>query len=95
MYLSTCLQSLRITYYVLRFYLISCIHPGSESAEQGLDGFIAIVHHEERRTGARVFVLSGAVGDDPLAFFEREVANISLDIIERNRDRSSGMTICV
>ena len=80
---------------LLRGERVTSIHPGGESAKQGLDSFIAIVHHEERRTGARVFVLSGAVGDDPLAFFEREVANISLDIIERNRDRSSGMTFCI
>jgi hypothetical protein len=36
----------------------------------------SVLQKEERRTGARVFILSGAVGDDPLIFFELNILNI-------------------
>jgi hypothetical protein len=36
----------------------------------------SILQKKERRTGARMFILSGAVGDDPLIFFELDVLNI-------------------
>ncbi len=34
---------------------------------------------DERRTGARVFVKSGTVGNDPFVFIERQIGRIRLD----------------
>ena len=80
---------------MLRFDLVSSIHPGCESTEECIHFYITILQKEERRTGARVFIWSGAVGDDPLIFFERKIANVILEIFQRNRDRAIGMTCCV
>ena len=80
---------------MLWFGWVSGIHPGGESAEECIHFYITILQKEERRTGARVFIWSGAVGDDPLIFFERKIANVILEIFQRNRDRAIGMTCCV
>ena len=74
---------------------VTRIHPRGESAEQGLYFFVTVIQEQERRTGARVFVLSGAVGDDPLTLFERETFDVGLEIAERNGDGSRGVTGCV
>ena len=80
---------------LLRLYRIPCIEPGGEPAEQGIYFFVAVIQEQERRTGTRVFVLSGAVGDNPLVFFERETFDVGLEIAERNGYGSRGMTIGV
>ena len=74
---------------------VACICPGGKSAEEGIYFFVAVIQEEERRTGARVFILSGAVGDDPLAFLECEFINIDFEISQRNRDGSRGMTCSI
>ena len=51
-----------------------------------------IVQKEERRTGARVFVLSGTVGDDPLVFIQGYDGRVDLDLIDWNIDRTCNMT---
>ena len=71
---------------------VACICPGGKSAEEGIYFFVAVIQEEERRTGARVFVLSGAVGDDPLVFFEREFIDIRFEISQLNGDGTRGMT---
>jgi hypothetical protein len=50
--------------------------PGTQTAEDGFHMGKSVLQKEERRTGARVFILSGAVSDDPLIFFELDVLNI-------------------
>ena len=84
---------LRITYHasLLRLNRVTRIHPGGESAEEGIYFFVAVVQEEERRTGARVFILSGTVGDDPLIFFEREFINVDLEISQWNGHGTCGM----
>jgi len=61
----------------LWFYWVSRIDPRLKAAENG--GYIlkSVFNEDGRRTGARLFAGSGAVGDDPLigvkftkAFFE-------------------------
>lgn len=69
----------------LRFEGITGIHPGLESAEQGFHFFITVAQEQERRTGARMFVRSGAVGDDPLLFFERDAGKVVLENIQWDR----------
>ena len=54
----------------------------------------AIVQKEERRTGARVFILSGAVGDDPLVFIESHACWIDFEFIQWNGDRARNVTCC-
>jgi hypothetical protein len=44
---------------------VACIKPGCESTEQGCNVGKAIFDQDGRRTGARFFIWSGAVGDDP------------------------------
>ena len=69
---------------MLWFGRVSRIHPGGESAEESIHFYIAILKHEERRTGARVFILSGAVGNDPLILIERHVCDIALELTQWN-----------
>ncbi len=71
---------------------VARICPGGQSTEKCIHFYITILQKEERRTGARVFVLSGAIGDDPLLFFEREIADVVFKIIQGNGDRANGMT---
>lgn len=52
---------------------------------------VSVLQKEERRTGARMFILSGAVCDDPLIFFECDVFNIDFEISQRNIDRALRM----
>ena len=39
-----------------------------------------------------MFILSGAVGDDPLVFFEGDVTDISFKFIQWNGDRACNVT---
>ena len=52
--------------YILRLYRLTGIDPGTKSAEERRGFLITVLQKEERRTGARVFIWSGTVGDDPL-----------------------------
>ena len=76
MYVFTCLPV-----YFLGLNRIARIDPRLKTAEQGFDLCVSIVQHEERRTGARMFVRSGAVGDDPLIFIEIDAFNVYLKLI--------------
>lgn len=58
---------------------ISGIDPGLQAAQDGADPRIAIMQKDERRTGAGVLIKSGAVGNDPSAFIERQISRIRLD----------------
>jgi len=51
---------------LLWLHRVACLGPCLEPAEDRSDFFIAVVKKDERRTGARVLIQSGAVGDDPL-----------------------------
>jgi len=64
---------------ILGLNRISCIDPGLQATKDGTDARIAVMQKDERRTGARVFVESGAVGDDPFIFIERQIGGIRLD----------------
>jgi hypothetical protein len=64
---------------VLRLDWISCIDPGLQTTKNSADIGIAIMQKDERRTGARMFVKSGTVGNDPFVFIERQVSRIRLD----------------
>ena len=65
----------------LRLYWIACVNPCGKAAQDRSSTRKAIVQHKERRTGARMLVLSGTVGDDPLAFIKRQISNIILELI--------------
>ena len=51
------------------------------------------MYHKERRTGARMFILSGTVGDDPLVFIERHVGNIAFKLTQWSGYRTCCVTI--
>ncbi len=44
---------------------IACIDPGFKTTEQGGDIGKTVFDQDGRRTGARFFIRSGTVGDDP------------------------------
>lgn len=44
---------------------VACIDPGFKTAEQGGDVGKTVLDQDERRTGARFFIRSGTVGNDP------------------------------
>ena len=71
---------------------IPCINPRLKPAKNRSDVCKAIVQKEERRTGARVFVLSGAVGDDPLIFIESYDGRVGFDLIHWNIERAWDVT---
>jgi hypothetical protein len=48
------------------FNRITGIFPGIEAAQDGVDVRKAVLKQDFRRTGARLFGWSGAIGDDPL-----------------------------
>ena len=54
----------------LRFHGESPLDPGLKTTEDGSNTHIAILQKDVRRTGARMFVESGTVSDDPLVFFQ-------------------------
>ncbi len=45
---------------------ITSLHPGAKTAFDGSDALETIANEDLRRTGTRLFIRSGAVGDDPL-----------------------------
>src|SRR5260221_13854648 len=49
---------------------IACIYPGLQTAEQRRYICVAFLYKIERHTGAGVFIKSGAIRDDPLAFIK-------------------------
>ena len=49
---------------------VACIDPGFKTAEQGGDVGKTVFDQDERRTGARFFIRSGTVGDDPRIWVE-------------------------
>ncbi len=49
-----------------RFDGITSLHPGAKTAFDGSDALETIANEDLRRTGARLFIRSGAVVDDPL-----------------------------
>lgn len=53
------------------------------------------MQHEERRTGARMFVWSGTVGDDPLLFVEVHTINVYFKPVERNGQRLRHMLFAI
>jgi hypothetical protein len=63
---------------MLWFGRVSRIHPGGQSAEESIRFCITVLEKEKRRTGARVFIRSGAVGDDPLIFVERNIVVLKI-----------------
>ena len=77
-----------------RLNRIARIDPRFQTAEQGFDSFVSVVQHEERRTGARVFVRSGAIGDDPLLFIEVDACDVDLEFIQRDGQRADNVTLC-
>ena len=56
---------------------------------------VPVLQKEERRTGARMFILSGTVGNDPLIFFKRDVCNIRFENTQQNIDRTFGVAGCI
>jgi len=54
----------------------------------------SVLQKDERRTGAGVFVLSGAVGDDPLRLVEIQTVRIFIDRAKRNIECARNMTQC-
>lgn len=68
----------------LRLHRIARLHPGIETAKQGANFCITVMQQNERRTGARVFVRSGATGDDPLIFGEVNTNDVRFEFIQRN-----------
>ena len=73
----------------------SQIDPRIQSANDGADAGKAVVQEEERRTGARVFIRSGTVGDDPHGRVERDSGGIGFDAVEGNRARARDVLGCV
>jgi len=60
----------------LLFEWIACVDPGFKAAKDGIDAGVTVVQEDERRTGACVFVWSGAVGDDPLFFIQFQISGV-------------------
>lgn len=77
---------------VLGFNRIAGIDPGLQATQDGADTRIAAVQKDERRTGARVFIKSGTVGNDPFVLIERQIGRIRLDCAQRNLQRACDMT---
>ena len=75
----------------LRLHRISGIDPGLKAAKEGCDFWITILQQEERRTGARVFVQSGTVGDDPLLFIQTHAGRVCLNIDQGNGQRAGNV----
>ena len=53
---------------------------------------VAVLQKDERRTGACVFVWSGAIGNDPLIFVKRQAYRICLDLSKLDVDCPWDMT---
>ena len=75
----------------LRLDRQSRIDPGRETAKHGLDVCITVMQKKERRTGALMFVSSGAIGDDPLVFREVQSRRIAFDLAQGDIDRPGNM----
>ena len=71
----------------LRLYREACLLPRVEFAENGAYVGEAVMQKNERRTGAGVFIRSGAVGDDPLVLVQRHAFRGILDACQRDGER--------
>ncbi len=67
-------------HFYLRLGGMSRFEPGGKAAQDGSDICIPVIKEKERRTGACVLVLSGAVGDDPLVRLEVQACRVGLDL---------------
>lgn len=67
-------------HFYLRLDWISCFEPGGKAAQDGSNLCITVIKENERRTGACVLILSGAVGDDPLVLLEVQACQVGLDL---------------
>lgn len=79
----------------LRLNRIPRIDPRFQPAEQRFDLCVSVVQHEERRTGARMFVRSGTVRDDPLVFAEIHAIDVNFKFIQWNGQRADYMLLAV
>lgn len=78
--------------YSLRLNRIACIDPRLQAAEDGCDFCITVLQKDKRRTGAGVFILSGAIGDDPLVFREIQPGWVDLKLTQLDVDRTFDVT---
>ena len=76
----------------LRFDGISRLLPGLKAAKDRCDVGIPVVQKEERRTGARMFVLSGTVCDDPGLFLEVYIRNVRFELAQGNINCTGDVT---
>jgi hypothetical protein len=64
----------------LRLDRVPCLLPGCKTAQDGSDFGISVMQKEERRTGARVFIQSGTVGDDPVVLIKTQVGEVDFEL---------------
>jgi hypothetical protein len=60
----------------LRLHRIARIDPSLQTAKDSTNVGVTMMQQDERRPGARVFVGSGAIGDDPFVLVERQVGRV-------------------
>jgi hypothetical protein len=68
----------------LRLHRLPGVDPGLEPAEDGSYFLIAILQKDKRRTGARMFLQSGAIGDDPLVLLQVQAGWICFNLSQRD-----------
>ena len=74
-----------------RLHRLPGIDPGLEAAKEGCHFLITVLQKEERRTGARVFIRSGTVGDDPLVLVQLQAGWIGFDVKQGNGQGAGDM----
>ena len=79
----------------LWLYRITCINPSLKAAQDGSDMLITIMQQDERRTGTCVFLVSGAIGDDPLILIEFQSLGVALDFPKLDVERALHVARCV
>ena len=77
----------------LGFDGIASVHPGAKTTFDGSDALKTIVDEDLRRTGARLFIRSGAVGDDPLAGVE--LIRPGAKLFQRNGKSTRDVAGCI
>lgn len=77
------------------FDRVARFHPGLEASQDGINLFKSVMQQEERRTGARMLVGSGTVGDDPPVLFQGDAVDIILKFVQRNGYGSDRMCLRV
>ena len=78
-----------------RLHRLPRFDPGLEPAQDGSDFLITVLQKDKRRTGARVFLQSGAVGDDPLGLVQVYACWICFDLSQRNGQCTGNVTVLV